>query len=130
MTDFSIANVVANVFGSDKNVTFDQAKEKAKAQRSENSTAPKIKNDSDHKEMSANGVTEKPLEKQKGVLIHVTKEYVKEHGSTIIGTKGDDVFVIDADVKNFSVKGNGGKDKLILKKPAPTIEFPKLPNEK
>ncbi len=112
MTDISIKDVFTNVFGSEKETTFDQVKDKAKLDRSKSDKAQ-----------------ETPLEKLKGVKIHVTKEYVKEHGTTIVGTKGDDIFIVDADVKKFDIKGNGGKDKVVIKKPLPEISFPKLPNE-
>ena len=69
------------------------------------------------------------LEKIQGIKLHVTKDYVNQYGKIIVGTKGNDIFIIDADV-NVKVKGNGGKDKIIVKKPKPKISFPKLPNEK
>ena len=69
------------------------------------------------------------LANEPGIKVRVTKEYIKENGTTVKGTKGDDVFIIDADVKKYKIQGNGGNDKLVIKKELPKIDFQKLPNE-
>ena len=144
MSGFSVSDVLDSVFGSKEPTTFDQAKDNAVSDAKDKPAAKTVAdmtsnakldadNNADDKPVSNSEnkqSQENPVKKTPGVKIHVTKEYVKKHGSTIVGTKGDDVFVVDADVKTFKIKGNGGKDKLVMKKPKPSIEFPKLPNKK